>query len=83
MGPSLGQGEFLELPEFDMDSLLAAWQDTVFSLVLSEGKIESEVVEKLLNPGMAVLFLYSVFTVLKSKLLSVKLADRRSPIETA
>ena len=40
-------GDFLELPEFDMDSLLVAWQEVVFSLYLAEGKIEPEVVENM------------------------------------
>jgi hypothetical protein len=41
------EGEFLHLPEFDMDRLLLAWQEAVFSLYLSEGKIELEVVENM------------------------------------
>ena len=41
------EGEFLELPEFDIDSLLLAWQEAVFSLYLAEGKIEPQVVENL------------------------------------
>jgi len=41
------EGEFLALPEFDMDRLLLAWQEAVFSLYLSEGKIEPEVVENM------------------------------------
>jgi ribosomal protein S27E len=41
------EGDFLELPEFDMDSLLVAWQEAVFSLYLAEGKIEPEVVENM------------------------------------
>ena len=40
-------GEFLELPEFDMDSLLTAWRESVFALYLEEGKIEPEVVENM------------------------------------
>jgi len=40
-------GEFLELPEFDMDRMLVAWQEAVFDLYLSEGKIEPEVVENM------------------------------------
>ena len=39
------EGEFLHLPEFDMDRLLLAWQEALFSLYLSERKIEPEVVE--------------------------------------
>ena len=37
----------MELPEFDMDSLLTAWQEAVFALYLNEGKIEPEVVENM------------------------------------
>ena len=40
------EGEFLHLPEFDMDRLLLAWQEAVFSLYLSERKIEPDVVAK-------------------------------------
>jgi hypothetical protein len=40
-------GDFLELPEFDMDRLLVAWQEAVFTLYLTEGKIEPEVVENM------------------------------------
>jgi len=39
------EGDFLELPELDRDRLLVAWQEAVFALYLSEGKIESEVVD--------------------------------------
>ena len=41
------QGEFLELPELDMERLEAAWQEAVFALYLSEGKIEPEVVDNM------------------------------------
>ena len=41
------EGDFLELPEFDMDRLLVAWQDAVFELYLAEEKIEPEVVENM------------------------------------
>ena len=41
------EGEFLELPEFDMERLQAAWQEAVFALYLAEGKIEPEVVENM------------------------------------
>ena len=41
------EGEFLELPEFDMERLLDAWQDAVFGLYLAEEKIEPEVVENM------------------------------------
>jgi hypothetical protein len=40
-------GDFLELPEFDMERLLVAWQDAVFELYLAEEKIEPEVVENM------------------------------------
>jgi len=36
---------FRELPEFDMERLLVAWQEAVFELYLAEEKIEPEVVE--------------------------------------
>ncbi len=41
------EGVFLELPEFDMDRLLDAWQDAVFELYLAKEKIEPEVVENM------------------------------------
>ena len=41
------QGEFLELPELDLDRLQAAWQEAVFALYLAEEKIEPEVVENM------------------------------------
>jgi hypothetical protein len=41
------EGDFLELPEFDMERLLVAWQDAVFELYLAEEKIEPEVVESM------------------------------------
>jgi hypothetical protein len=40
-------GEFLEVPEFDMERLEAAWREAVFALYLAEGKIEPEVVENM------------------------------------
>jgi len=40
-------GEFLEVHEFDMERLRAAWQEAVFALYLAEGKIEPEVVENM------------------------------------
>jgi len=40
-------GEFLELPEFDMERLHGAWREAVFALYLAEGKIEPEVVENM------------------------------------
>lgn len=39
------EGEFLEVPEFDLERLQAAWQEAVFALCLAEDKIEPEVVE--------------------------------------
>ena len=41
------EGVFLELPEFDMASLLRVWQEAVFALYLAEGKIEAQVVENM------------------------------------
>lgn len=41
------EGEFLELPEFDMERLLVAWQDAVFERYLAQEKIEPEVVENM------------------------------------
>ncbi|MDA1055471.1 MAG: transposase [Planctomycetota bacterium] len=47
------EGDFLELPEFDLERLLAAWQDAVFALYLAEelylaeDKIEPEVVDNM------------------------------------
>jgi len=41
------EGDFLELPEFDMNRLLVAWQEAVFELYLAEEKIEPEVVENM------------------------------------
>ena len=38
------EGDFLELPQIDMDRLLVAWQEAVFALYLAEEKIEPEVV---------------------------------------
>jgi len=40
-------GEFLELPELDLERLQAAWQEAVFALYLAEEKIEPEVVENM------------------------------------
>ena len=40
-------GEFLELPELDLERLQAAWQEAVFALYLAEQKIEPEVVENM------------------------------------
>ncbi len=41
------QGEFVELPELDIERLEAAWQEAVFALYLAEDKIEPEVVENM------------------------------------
>jgi hypothetical protein len=41
------QGEFLEVPELDLDRLHDAWREAVFALYLAEGKIEPEVVENM------------------------------------
>ena len=41
------QGEFLELPELDLERLRTAWQEAVFALYLAEEKIEPEVVENM------------------------------------
>ena len=46
-GAFTSEGDFLELPEFDLDSLLLAWQEAVFDLYLAEGKIEPDVVENM------------------------------------
>ncbi len=46
-GGFTAEGEFLELPELDMDRLHAAWREAVFALYLDEGKIEQEVVENM------------------------------------
>jgi ribosomal protein S27E len=40
-------GEFLEVPELDLDRLRAAWREAVFALYLAEEKIEPEVVENM------------------------------------
>ena len=41
------EGDFIELPEFDMERLLVAWQDAVFAVYLAEEKITPEVVENM------------------------------------
>ncbi len=63
-----GEGEFLHLPEFDMDRLRLAWQEAVFSLYLSEGKIEPEVVEDMRS------WEHSGFSVNQSVLLSARVS---------
>ncbi len=40
-------GDFLELPQLDLQRLEAAWQEAVFALYLAEEKIEPEVVENM------------------------------------
>ena len=46
-GAFTSTGEFLELKEFDLERLEAAWQEAVFNLYLAEDKIEPEVVENM------------------------------------
>src|SRR3990172_6742159 len=46
-GAFTAEGEFLELPELDLERLEAAWQEAVFALYLAEDKIEPEVVENM------------------------------------
>lgn len=41
------QGELVELPEFNLARLEAAWQEAVFALYLAEDKIEPEVVDNM------------------------------------
>jgi hypothetical protein len=41
------EGEFLELPELDLERLQAAWQEAVFALYLAEDKLAPEVVENM------------------------------------
>ena len=66
------QGDFLEVPELDMERLRAAWQEAVFALYLAEGKIEPEVVENMRA------WPHSGFSVDQSVLLP---ADDRAGIE--
>ena len=40
-------GDFLELPELDLERLEVAWREAVFGLYLAEEKIEPEVVENM------------------------------------
>ncbi len=40
-------GEFLELPELDLERFQTAWQEAVFALYLAEDKIQPEVVENM------------------------------------
>ena len=46
-GASTADGEFLELPELDLERWQAAWQEAVFALYLAEDKIEPEVVQNM------------------------------------
>lgn len=41
------EGDFLELPQFDMERLLVAWQEAVVALYVAEEKITPEVVENM------------------------------------
>jgi ribosomal protein S27E len=41
------EGNFLPVPEFDVERLCADWQEAVFALYLAQGKIEPEVVENM------------------------------------
>ena len=41
------EGDFVELPELDLDQLEVAWQEAVFALYLADEKIELEVVENM------------------------------------
>ena len=45
------EGDFLEVPELDMDRLHAAWREAVFALYLAEDKIGPEVVENMRTWG--------------------------------
>ena len=40
-------GDFVELPELDVNRLEVAWKEAVFALYLGEDKIEPEVVENM------------------------------------
>ena len=57
-------GNFVKLPELDLDRLEAAWQEAVFALYLAEDKIEPEVVENMRS------WEHSGFSVDQSVLLS-------------
>lgn len=41
------EGEFVELPEFDLGRLEVAWEEAVFALYLAQQKIEPEVVDNM------------------------------------
>jgi len=46
-GAFTAAGEFLQLPELDLERLEVAWQEAVFALYLAEEKIQPEVVENM------------------------------------
>jgi hypothetical protein len=46
-GAFTSEGQFLELPELDLERLQTAWQEAVFALYLAEEKIEPDVVENM------------------------------------
>jgi hypothetical protein len=46
-GAFTAEGEFLEVPELDIERLREAWRDAVFELYLAEEKITPEVVENM------------------------------------
>ncbi len=46
-GAFTAAGEFLAVPELDKERLRAAWREEVFSLYLTEGKIDAAVVENM------------------------------------
>ena len=46
-GAFTAEGEFLDVPELDMERLESAWREAVFSLYLAEEKITPEVVENM------------------------------------
>ena len=69
------EGGFMELPTFDMERLLVAWQNTVFELYLAEDKIEPEVVENMRS------WPHSGFSVDQSVFLETlsRLKDKNAP----
>lgn len=46
-GSFTAEGQFLEVPELDLERLLEAWREAVFALYLAEEKIAPEVVENM------------------------------------
>ena len=46
-GEFTSAGEFVKLPELDLERLEAAWQEAVFALYLAEEEVEPEVVENM------------------------------------